>query len=344
MPKNVILNSKGEAVKLNAREQHRAEYLANEFRNATGYEVDITTLTAVTKRVVEQKFFEIAPADFLPVRVGEHSWSAEILTYRDFSSADDFSTGVVNTASADTRIAGVDSALDSVTVKVKNWAKSISWSMFDLQLASQSGNWDIVSSKERARKKNWDLGIQKVAFLGLAGDASVNGLFNMTGVNANTAVITKYIKSMNASEFETFIQTIIGTYRANNNFTSMPTHFIMPELDYTGLGVATSEDFALKTKLERLTDVFRTITQNPNFQIKSNAYADEVNNTGILDKNRYTLLNYDEDSVRMDIPVDYSNTAQNTINGMQFQNVGYGQFTGANAYRPLETLYFDFTN
>lgn len=44
----------------------------------------------------------------------------------------------------------------------------------------------------------------------------------------------------------------------------------------------------------------------------------------------------------MDIPVDYTNTMQNTLNGFSFQNVGYGQYSGAVAYRPLETLYFDW--
>ncbi len=83
---------------------------------------------------------------------------------------------------------------------------------------------------------------------------------------------------------------------------------------------------------------------NPNFQILPVAYADKTNNADVtaLNKNRYTLLRYDEDSVRMDIPLDYTNTMANTINGMNYQNAGYGQFTGVKAYRPLEMLYFDW--
>jgi hypothetical protein len=61
-----------------------------------------------------------------------------------------------------------------------------------------------------------------------------------------------------------------------------------------------------------------------------------------LNKNRYTLLSYDEDSLRMDIPVDYTNTLQNTVNGFNFQSAAYGQFTGLKAYRPKEMLYFDW--
>ena len=94
-----------------------------------------------------------------------------------------------------------------------------------------------------------------------------------------------------------------------------------------------------------LLDAFKLITRNPNFKILPCAYANESINNSIvgLNKNRYTLLNYDEDSIRMDIPVDYSNTLQNTLNGFQYQNVGYGQYTGVVAFRPLEVLYFDYT-
>ena len=93
-----------------------------------------------------------------------------------------------------------------------------------------------------------------------------------------------------------------------------------------------------------LKDVFTTLTDNPNFKIKPVSYADQINNVDTINKNRYTLLNYDEDTLRMDIPVDYTNTTQNTINGMNFQNVGYGQFTGCNVYRAPEVLYFDYAD
>jgi hypothetical protein len=74
------------------------------------------------------------------------------------------------------------------------------------------------------------------------------------------------------------------------------------------------------------------------------AYANKSRNASItgLNKNRYTLLNFNEQSIRMDIPVQYTSTLMNTINGFNFQNVGYGQFTGVQTYRPLETLYFDW--
>ena len=353
--KTQILNSKGEPIVLTPQEVVRAQALQKKFRdeqlfNSLGFELNITTLTAISKSVVEQKFFTVAPADYLPVRVGQNAWSSNIVTYRDYAVGGDFEAGVLNTGASDSRLAEADAAVDSVTNKVNNWAKSINWSLFDLKLAAQSGNWDVVTSKERARKKNWDLGIQQIAFLGSKVDSSVLGLLTQTNVNSNTSLITSGtgpISAMSAANFAAFVEGIIQAYRANCNYTAFPTHFIIPESDYNGLAnlIPGSAGTFPVPMMNYLLDAFKLITRNPNFKILPCAYANESINNSIvgLNKNRYTLLNYDEDSIRMDIPVDYSNTLQNTLNGFQYQNVGYGQYTGVVAFRPLEVLYFDYT-
>lgn len=339
--KRKLFNSKGEEIILNDLEQRHVAH-NQQIINALGYEVDITTLTTIVKSIVQQKFFQIAPADYVPIRVGEGAWTNELMTYRSFNMADSFETGVINTGSGSSKLAEADAGIDSVKVKIVNWAKSLNWTLYDLQLASKSGNWDVVTAKETSRKKNWDLGIQKIAFLGSASDSAVLGLLTQSDVNSNTAAITKYIKSMSDSEFEAFIARIVQDYRSNASQTAYPSHFIMPEADYNGLAVATSETYPLKSKLERLLESFKLITMNPNFKIMPLAYADQANNATELNKNRYTLLNYDADSIRMDIPVDYTATMANSINSFQFQNVGYGQYTGVKAYRPKEVLYFDW--
>jgi len=342
---NQILNSKGEPVLLNAQEAFRADYLTNHIKNSLGFEIDVTTLTTIVKRIVEQKFFQVAPAEYMPVKVGEGSWSSQLTTYRSFSLADDFETGVINTGASNGRLAEADTAIDSLTVKVINWAKSIGWTLAELQLASKSGNWDLITSKEKARKKNWDLGIQKTAFLGSPNDANVKGLLTQTDITSNMSIITGYIKDLSAANLNTFLAAVYGAYRTNSVHTAEPTHFVIPETDYNGLASYTDATYANKTKLQAIQEMFATLTQNPNFKVLKLSYADQLNNVGTVaagGKNRYTLLNYDEDSVRMDIPVDYTATMANSVNSYQFQNVGYGQFTGAKAYRPLEMLYFDW--
>jgi hypothetical protein len=337
MKMSKILNSKGEAIVLNDREVRVANALQRQV-NALGYEVSITTLTTIVKKVSEQKFFEIAPADYLPVRVGEGAWSSNLVTYRSFQLGDDFSTGVINTGGNSARLAQADAGVDSITVKVRNWAKGISWSIFDLELAAKSGNWDLVSAKEKARKRNYDLGIQKVAFLGLTGDSSVLGLYNQVGVTNDTTTITAPISGLSAANLNTLLSVIVEKYRNNCNRTAYPTHFIIPESDYNGLASLTDAAFPLKTKLQVLEEAFQLICRNKNFKILPCAYGDSAYNS--LSATRYVLLNYDEESLRMDLPVDYTNTLANSIDNFNFQNVGYAQFTGVQAYRPAELLYF----
>lgn len=349
-----IINEKGENVCLNDREVISAQHFQPIFNNvlkqtpienSTGYEIDITTLTGLIKSVTEQKFFELRPSDYMPVVVGENSWATNTLKYVSYDVAGGFEEGDVNTGAGNSRLAEADSAIEGVENKVKNWAKGIGWSIMDLQHAQRSGSWDLITSKERARKKNYDLGIQRIAFLGHGSDAAVKGLLTQANVNSNTTVITKYIKDMNATEFQAFTRDLYGAFRSNAEFTSKATHFVIPELDYNGLATAVDETYPLKSRLERIRDGLRELTMNPNFQVLPCAYCDQVNNADVtgLNKNRYALYNYDADSQRMDLPLAYTSTLANTVNGFQYQNVAYSQYTGLLAYRPKEMLYFDWS-
>lgn len=345
--REVIRNDKGEPILLTKHEQTIANSLQrqyNEMRNALGYEINITSLTTIMKKISQQKFFEIAPADYLPVRVGEGAWSANLTTYRSFNLADDFETGIINTGGNNGRLASADAGVDSLSIAVKNWAKAIGWSIFDLEQAAKSGNWDLVSAKEKARKKNWDLGIQRVAFLGAKNNSAVLGLLNQgAGVTVNTTLLTAPIYSLanTPANLSAFIAQVLNVYRSNCNRSAWPTHFVIPESDYLGLATPSSPTFPIKSILQLMQETFQTMTKNPNFQILPCAYADAAYNS--LGVNKYALLNYDEESLRMDIPVDYTNTLANSIDNFSFQNVGYGQFTGVLAYRPLELYYLQYT-
>ena len=357
-----ILNKQGEQVLLNGYEKHASKWLAEQLwakhgpvyggeilRNSLGYEVTITTLTTIAKRVSEQKFFEIPPADYVPIRVGEGAFSTNITTYRSFDIADEFETGIVNTGGQNSRLAAADAGVDALNIKVFPWAKSIGWSIFDLEFAAKSGNWDLVTSKEKARKRNWDLGVQRIAFLGARGNNGATGqclgLLNQPSVAVNTTVITQAISAMDTSTLKTFTAQIVEAYRSNVQRSAWPTHFIIPESDYNGLLSQASPQFPIKSTLQLIEESFQGITRNPNFKVLPLAYADAAYHadvSSIADKQVYTLLNYDEESVRMDIPLDYTNTLANSLDNFGFQNVGYGQFTGVLPYRPLEMLYFQF--
>jgi hypothetical protein len=114
----------------------------------------------------------------------------------------------------------------------------------------------------------------------------------------------------------------------------------VPESDYNGMATQSSPTFPIKSILQVLEETFQTICQNKNFKILPLSYAD-AQYSG-LPYQQYVLLNYDEESLRMDIPVDYTNTLANSVDNFMFQNVGFGQFTGVLAYRPLEMLYLQY--
>lgn len=318
-----------------------------QFKNSLGYEINITSLTTIVKRISEQKFFEIPPADYMPIRVGEGAWSANLVTYRSFELGGLFEEGIVNTGANNTKIATTDAGVDSVSVQVFNWAKSIGWNIFDLELAARSGNWDIVSAKEEARKKNWDLGIQKIAFLGSNNGTNNQclGLLNQQNITTNTTVIPGPISAMTPDQLKTFQQKVVEAYRTNCNRTAWPTHFIIPESDYNGLISQAAANFPIKSTLQLLEEGFQTICRNKNFKILPLAYGDgpyglSQSLAPSAQTQIYTLLRYDEKSLRMDIPVDYTSTLANSLDNFMFQNAAYGQFTGVQTYRPLEMMYF----
>jgi hypothetical protein len=344
-----VYGANGKPIELTKKEASHALALQtkynNEFRNTLGFDLPITTLTAISKSVVEQKFFEIRPSEYMPVRVGENAWSDQILTYLGYNVAQDFEAGNLNTGSNQSRLLQADAGVTGVYNPVQDWAATISWTYIDLRKAAKSGNWDLIAQKETARKTIWDLGIQKIAFLGSVSNSSFMGYLTQSGVNSNTALITEYIKTMDATEFSAFVAGIVSAYRANSNYTAWPTQFIIPEADYTGLGVLVPGTVGTYpvTKMAYLLEAFKTCIPNgKDFKILPCAYADQANNSTGINKNRYVLSNYNENSGRMDIPVDYTNTLQNTLNGFQFESAAYGEYTGFLQYRPAEMLYFDW--
>lgn len=337
-----FLNAKGEQVLLNSKEMAVAralEYQNAELLNAMGIDIPITTLTTAIKSVSEQKFYKIAPAEYMPVVVGEGAFSTNLLKYTSFNMGGDFEEGLIKTSTHNAQLAQADAGVEGVQIPVINWAKGLSWNLFEVQQAAKTGNWDLVTEKEKARKTNWDLGIQKAAFLGVPAVGAL-GLLNQSNVTSDTTTITKSITTMSAAEYQAFVGRIYAAYRENSSYTAEPDTFIIPESDYNGLASAVDPNFPIMSKLEYLKKAFREIVGSE-VAIKKLAYADMAQSG--LQVQRYVLLRKDADSLAMNIPVDYTATLANTINGFHWENAAYGQFTGVKVFRPKEVLYFDFT-
>ncbi len=326
--------------------EREMQMLANSqaMMNNTGYEVDITTLTAVIKSITEQKYYRVNPSEYMPIVVGEGAFNQELLKYAATFNAGSFKNSIIDTASANAKMSQASASVEPIKYKVLSYAIAIPYNVFELQQASLAGNWDYISSKEKARRLDIDLGIQESMFLGFDDDLEVYGILNLAGVSNNTVLITKYIKDMSAAEFKTFLAGLMPAYRLNCSYTAYPSNFYIPEQDYNGLATCADETYPMKSRLERIKEVLSQLS-GQEATVKPLAYADAANNTLDADNsglNRYVLTTYDPDSMRADIPVEPTTTAFNTMDGFSYQNVCYGQFSSVTSFRPNETLYFDF--
>lgn len=312
---------------------------------ATGYQIAIDTLTYIKKQTSDQKFYEEAPADFIPTVVGEGAFSNQLLTNRTYSNADDFESGIMKTGASNAHLQETNIAIDGVNVPVGNWAKTIGYTIFDVEQALRANNWDIIEKKHAARKKNWDLGIQKTAFLGISSNQTgFPGLLTNPNINTNTSLITAYINGLNAAALQAFVTTLISTYFANANSAALPNRFVIPYADWLGLttltvGTVGTYPYPLIKYLE---EAFKASVarKEKDFKIMPCAYCDAANNPAGL--HYYLLYRDDPEDLRMDIPVPYTTTQPNSLNNFSFQDVGYGQFTGTNVYRNLGVLRFQF--
>jgi hypothetical protein len=315
--------------------------------SSLGYNYTIQTTTFIRERVVEQKFYQVPIADFVPVDVGVGAWMEDIKTNLVYDIAGDFESGITSVASGPSQLATVDVATAPKNAKVITWAKGYQYAVPEVAKALASNNWDVVSGKMSALKKNWDLGLQKIAFLGLQQDlTNVPGLLTSPEVTVNTAVITQAISSMNSTQFQALVASILAAYAANANYTAMPNVFAMPLADFLGLGTAAASGFPIVDMVTYLENMFKKITGEKDFKILPLAYGQAAQNAGYINgssgKNRYCLYRKDPETLKMDIPVDFTLNPAGTSNNFNWQGVAAGQFTGAIFYRPAEAIYFQY--
>lgn len=305
-----------------------------------GYQFVTDTLSAIKARIAEQKFYEVAPADYMPVDVGQESWSDEIIQRLSFQLGGDFFEGDIDTGNGNGNLSSVEAGQGQVRMPTATWAKQTQWTLPELKKAMKADNWDVIEAKLGALKKNWDLGIQEVAFLGHPAISTMTGLLNDSEVNSNLTVITETLSGMTAAEFDTFIGAVLPAYFANSNNTAMPNKFVMPTSDYLGLGRAFSSTYPNISKLEYLTNALQKMTGDPSFEILPLAYCESARSG--LGVERYVLYRDEIDTMTMNVPVDYTNAGQVSENGIMFTQAAYGQYSGNLISRKREVLYFDY--
>lgn len=312
--------------------------------NSTGYEYVIKTTSEIRARIIEQKFYKVAAADYLPMDVGEGAWKSEIVQNITYDLSGDFYQGDQDTMTGNGKIAEVNTALAPIRMPTVIWAKGVSWNVSEVAQAAASSNWDIVEGRMKTLKRNWDLGIQETAFLGHPTISGMTGLLNNAEVTVNTTLIPKAISTMSETEFTTFLSLVLQTYFTNSGSTEMPDTFIMPTDDYLGMAVPYSSTYPNISKLEYLLNMFKKMTANESFKILPLAYAQAANNSARgINKDRYVLYKNDPETLSMSIPVDFNMYEAGTANNIFWQQPAIGQYSGVLVNRAPEVLYMDET-
>lgn len=347
--KPLVVNRYGEVWSPNGIEGYAD---SRQFLNSLGPEQSITTLTSILPSIIEQKFYVpgAGPGDFVDIEVGRgNPFAIELMNWSTGITGGDFEDGLIGMTSNTSNTESDNIQIEPIKRDVVTWKKNVVYNVVQqgfFDAATQ--NLSYVKSLFSARKKEFDLGFQKTVFFGLKSKASVKGLLTQSTVNSNITLITKYFKDMTATEFIAAVGGLIPAAQENNNYTAMPNIFIIPAIDFNGLTIPTSETYPIagSSRLEVMQRALAMATGNPNFEIKSLAYADEVRNTEItaLGLNRYVLYNKNPDSLICDVPLDFTLTIPGTANGFDYTSAAYCRFTGVQALRPLEMLYFDFNN
>ena len=319
-----------------------------------GFQYVLQTTTLISADLVKQQFYEEPVAEAAPVLVGRGPWMESIVTNLTFDAAGPFEQGIQNQASR-SAVSNVEVALSPITTTNKTWARGYSYNLIEMQKALASNNWDLVSSKQEALIKNWQLGIQGVGFLGLKGNASVPGLLTNTGVTVDDSgvVLPTMISNMfqgsylAANAFNVFCSKIVQAFLTNCNEVKYPNRFAMPRADFVGLSIPVTVAGVpvAMTALEWLEKSFKGIC-GQDFKIIPTAYGNKARNAGYINglangANRYALYRADKETIHMDIPVDFTLGAPGTGNNFDFNAVGMGQFSGMNVFRIPEVMYFD---
>ena len=307
--------------------------------NDTGLSQVIDTLTYVSGKLVEQKFYEIPFEQYVPTVLGEGAFSDLMLYYTNFADSEGFETGLVSNTGRTASLEAVDTHYESIEAKPIFWAKKTNYTVLELKQAMKMQNLpSLIEQREKVRQKEWQLGIQKVAFLGCNGQA---GLLNNSSVTVDTTSLTGFLSGITDSALNTFVAGIIGSYLSNTSGTILPDTFVIPLTDFAGLGATVSSSFPIKSRMDFLLDAFKGATGNANFKILPCFYCDKAKYDGT--NNVYALYSRDEENLVYNINVDYTVTQFASRDNFNYESAGYGQFTPVVLKRPQSVYYLKHT-
>lgn len=309
--------------------------------DSLGFEQLITTQTEIVAGVIQTKYYELlgqSLSDFVPFDVGRGAYSTNIFQYTAGYVGSPFESGLVQPSTGLGINAKSSIQIDGISIKNNFWRMDYEVSHEIIEMGKVNVQaFSIIEENEKARKKVYDLGMQKVTFLGIP-DNGVEGLLNMAAVNIDTSLFPVKLAAMSSAQLQTLASGLLAAYLANNGATQMPNRLCIPTSDYVALGVPSDPNFPLKTKRDILEEALRQ-GGAVDIKIVHTTYNEKASSDG--QHARYVLYRHDADSLRMYIPKPYTPHALYPMNGVDFISVAESQFSGVVAIRPKEMLYMD---
>ena len=308
-----------------------------------GIEKTISTLTQIVADVQRQKFYTVdgALTDYVPMEMGTGAYGQGLFQYTVAQVGDQFETGIVQPGNGINKDANVDIVVDGITIRNNFWRMKYQATKELVEMAQKNAiTFSYIEEQERARLKTYQLGIQRIAFLGTS-DGLNEGLLNLSGVTINTSLIPADFATMTTAQLNNFAATAVSTFWANSNSTAFPNTLLVPTQDLGGLATYISATYPVgETRKDFLERAFKAAGAPQDFKILHTAYNKTA---GVGGAARYVLYNRDSDVLKMYLPKPYTPYPLYPTGSLDMISDAEAQFTGVWAKRPKEILYMDLT-
>ena len=308
-----------------------------------GLEQTLTTLTQLVADIQRQKFYTIdgALTDYVPMEIGTGAYGADVRQFTVAQVGDQFETGIAQPGNGINKDANLDIVVDSISIRNNYWRMKYQASKELVEMARANAvNFSYIEEQERARLKTYQLGIQRIAFLG-TNDGLNKGLLNLDGVTVNTSLLPAALGSLSVEQLFNFASTAVSTFWANSNSTAFPNTLLIPTQALGGIAVPVSQTYPFgESRRELIERAFKAAGAPQDFKILHTAYN---NTAGTGSTARYVLYNRDADVLKMYLPKPYTPYPLYPTGSLDMVSDAEAQFTGVWAKRPKEILYMDVT-
>lgn len=307
-----------------------------------GLEQTITTTTQIVAGVVNTLYYELMGqklSDFVKIEVGTGAYQTQLFQYASTYVGSPFEQGIINpTASGINKDANTNIKIGSLSIPNNFWRMKYTIGQELIGMAARNAEtFSIIEENEKARKKCFDLGLQKATFLG-GSNITGYGLLKQPNVTVNTSLMTAELDAMTDAQFQTFLAKAPSAYAANANGTMMFNRMLIPQSAFLALQQPYgSFGETRKTILER---AFQGIVGD-DFKIVHATYCTGATAGGNASKGRYVFYNTNEDNLTMYLPKPYTPHPLFPQGALDMLSDSEAQFTTPYLKRVDSMLYCD---